>query len=316
MRASTGFHLDHLALRSFSEYLSSAQRLVPSADRRLAIEESLVPEGESPFQLEGWCALCRQATRFAVEFAYAWQRGASGRLLPNWREFLDCERCGLRNRVRAAFHLFEQELAPGAHAAHASPAADTAIYITEAVTPAYRWLAERYPLAVGSEYFGEDARPGELRGGIRHESLLALSFADATFDAVLSFDVFEHLPDDRAGFREVFRCLKPGGNFLFSAPFRFDQERGEVRAVREPDGTVRHLLPPEYHGNPIAPAEGSLCYRYFGWDCLDHLAETGFEDCAIVSYWSAELGYLGHPQYLVMARKPATRTSPAARGAA
>ncbi len=288
-------HLPFLVLRSFEEFLDRGPRLEPSVTRRLAIEASLVPEGEAPFTLDGYCALCRQPTRFDVRFAFAWQRTASGRLMPNWREFLDCESCGLRNRVRAAFHLFEQEF---------HPRRDAAIYITEAITPAYRWLAARYPGTVGSEYLGDDARPGELRDGVRHEDLLGLSFPPAGLDFVLSFDVLEHVPDDRVAFTELLRCLRPGGRLLFSAPFRFDRARGELRARREPDGTIHHLMPPEYHGNPVLPEQGSLCYRYFGWDCLDLLAEVGFEDPAVLTYWSVELGYLGEPQYLVWARKP------------
>jgi hypothetical protein len=284
--APPDFFVPFLFLRSYGEYLSSRSRLDPPLERRQAIEEALVPEGEQPFAVPGRCALCKSATGFSVQFANAWHHTSAGKLLPNWREYLHCERCGLCNRVRAAFHAFEQELAP---------APDAAIYITEAITPAYRWLAQRYPGTVGSEFLGDE---------VRHEDLMALSFAEATLDFVLSFDVFEHVPDERAGFREVFRCLRPGGRFLFSAPFRFEQQSGEVRAVRAADGTIRHLLPPEYHGNPVRPDEGSLCYRYFGWDCLDLLAAAGFTDSAVLTYWSAELGYLGEPQYLVMARKP------------
>lgn len=46
----------------------------------------------------------------------------------------------------------------------------------------------------------------------------ALPFADATFDVVLSFDVFEHIPDSDAHLREVARVLTPGGEYLLQTP--------------------------------------------------------------------------------------------------
>jgi SAM-dependent methyltransferase len=47
---------------------------------------------------------------------------------------------------------------------------------------------------------------------------VTLPFADATFDVVVSFDVFEHIPDTDAHLREVRRVLKPGGAYLIQTP--------------------------------------------------------------------------------------------------
>ena len=41
----------------------------------------------------------------------------------------------------------------------------------------------------------------------------ALSYADNTFDIVLSLNGFHAFPDKEAAYREVFRVLKPGGTF-------------------------------------------------------------------------------------------------------
>jgi SAM-dependent methyltransferase len=46
----------------------------------------------------------------------------------------------------------------------------------------------------------------------------ALPFADASFDVVMSFDVFEHIPDSDAHLREVARVLRPGGSYLVQTP--------------------------------------------------------------------------------------------------
>jgi SAM-dependent methyltransferase len=45
-----------------------------------------------------------------------------------------------------------------------------------------------------------------------------LPFQDETFEAVTALDLLEHLDDDVAGAREVFRVLRPGGHFLAFVP--------------------------------------------------------------------------------------------------
>ena len=45
-----------------------------------------------------------------------------------------------------------------------------------------------------------------------------LPFPDAAFDVVLSFDVFEHIPDSDGHLSEVRRVLKPGGWYLLQTP--------------------------------------------------------------------------------------------------
>lgn len=273
------------------------QRLAPELRARLAAagahEHALLPPTETAFVVPGYCCACAADVGFEADFLYAFEERA-GRRLPNWRERLLCPRCRLNNRMRAVVHLFAQETG-------GTP--DSRLYLTEQTTALFRWFSQRYPHTTGSEFLGAAVPRGATdAAGIRNEDLTRLSFADNCFDAVLSFDVLEHVPDYRAALRECLRCLKPDGVLLLSVPFRLDAADTLVRARREADGSVTHLLPPEYHGDPLSDA-GCLCYYHFGWELLDELRDLGFAAAEVLLYWSAEFGYLGGQQLLIVARK-------------
>jgi SAM-dependent methyltransferase len=64
------------------------------------------------------------------------------------------------------------------------------------------------------------AASGELFGELPLSAVDSekLPAADGSLDFVLSFDVFEHIPDSDAHLREVNRVLKPGGYYLLQTP--------------------------------------------------------------------------------------------------
>lgn len=49
--------------------------------------------------------------------------------------------------------------------------------------------------------------------------ITAIPEPDASFDAVLCTEVFEHVPDPIAALTEFHRLLRPGGNLILTAPF-------------------------------------------------------------------------------------------------
>jgi SAM-dependent methyltransferase len=133
---------------------------------------------------------------------------------------------------------------------------------------------------VGSE-FVEGAEPGSVLNGIRCEDVQALNFGDNQFDLVTSTEVFEHVPDDRAGFREVFRVLKNGGCFAFTVPLH-DAAETLQRVALGHSGQPVHLLPPEYHEDPANPGKPVLTYRNYGRDITGALKQAGFDEARLV----------------------------------
>jgi SAM-dependent methyltransferase len=217
-----------------------------------------------------------------------------GRRVPNWREEQICAACGLNSRMRAALHAVQSWLDIGP---------DDRMYLMEQTTPLFRALSARYPRLVASEHLGDRVARGASLGGVRNEDATRLTFDDGSFSTVLSFEVFEHIPDYRQAFRESARALEPGGRLVFTAPFVTGNDRTLVRARLDANGDVVHIEPPEYHGDPLSPNGGILCFQHFGWDMLDALQEAGFQSTEALLLWSRQFGYLGDNQLLFVATK-------------
>ncbi|GAB3098551.1 glycosyltransferase [Lysobacter terrae] len=289
-----------VSVGSAEEYETYFNGLGGEYARRADVELALIRRDQDGFLVDGFCAVCNQPSSFNCSFMYAYETTADGQPIPNWREHLDCVQCGFINRIRAAIHVLDTRMRP-------RPDAD--IYISEQTTPLYRWLKQHYPNTRGSEYLGDKVPPGQELNGLRNEDLMALTWESGSFDHVLSFDVLEHVPDPVAAFSECFRILRPGGTLLWAAPFAFDEhrhlvDRNIVRAHLDATGEIVHLMEPEYHGNPVDPENGALCFQYFSKEVLEQLRQVGFENVELLFYWSRDLAYLGGEQLICMARKP------------
>lgn len=79
-------------------------------------------------------------------------------------------------------------------------------------------LRQAGAVVVAMEQDDCESHPSTASAGLSAGDALALPFADATFDRVISSEVFEHIPDDRGAAREVFRVLKPGGTAAITVP--------------------------------------------------------------------------------------------------
>jgi SAM-dependent methyltransferase len=286
MMARSKFWTAQIANRD--EYLEFLNFMGDEFGRHAEIEQAAI-EGKQPFSIEGHCGVCDKPSKFAVTFEHAGDRD-----VPNWREHLNCQWCTLNNRMRASVQLASKLL---------GERTNPNIYVTEQITPLFRFFEKIYPSIIGSEFLNDATLLGQSNDmGVRFEDLTRLTFDSDSFDAVFSFDVLEHIPNYRAAIAEVYRCLRPEGIFLWSAPFDYGfPEKTAVRATVSDDGTIVNHLPAEFHGDPLT--DGVLCYQHFGLDILDDMRSVGFKSANMHLYWSRNLAYLGGLQYAVVGIK-------------
>lgn len=199
----------------------------------------------------GVCPICEQDSVFVAR--HAWLRD----------HFL-CQRCRSIPRERAlmvalARHfphwrdLVVHESSPGGRGVSARLVRECRAYIP-------------------SQYFPD--RPlGEVRDGVRCENLESLSFDDESIDLHITQDVMEHVFRPAEAFAEIARTLKPGGAHLLTVPLVRKSEPSVRRARLAQDGTVIHLQPPIFHGNPIS-SDGALVTVDWGYDICQHIVEA------------------------------------------
>jgi hypothetical protein len=140
----------------------------------------------------------------------------------------------------------------------------------------------RLPRLAYSEYRGPE-RLGEVVDGVRNEDICRLTYADASFDLVLSSDTLEHVPDFGAALRETCRVLRTGGRHVFTVPIVAGREKTERRAAVGDRGDIVHFMEPLYHGRGaglfryVPVGDDLLTFTEFGEDLVDHMRDAGFE---------------------------------------
>lgn len=244
-----------------------------------------------PIEIRATCSLCGIGWMTCAQY--------DGRV--NWRETVICPHCELNGRMRASMHLLGN-----------SPLLrkDSRVYITERKTRLFEALrSSLFPSLIGSEYLGDRCPRGAEFNGLRNEDLTRLTFGDGELDAILTFDVLEHVPDYKAALHEIFRCLRPGGSLMATAPFNPESFETVIRAQIKESGEVEYLLPAEYHGDPMNSEQGVLCFQTFGWDLLDEMRVIGFSEVQMADCWSPMYGYFGQTLVLI-ATKPMTGVYP------
>lgn len=228
------------------------------------------------------------------------------------RETLNCQYCRSSSRyrsiarglLRAIHELAGVEASSLADLPRSGGRGRLRVYDTQ---PPFSYEPCAYPLpdllkATGwIEVALSNYRPGERTGkvlgrGITNQNLERLTFADESFDIVVTSDVMEHVRVDGKAHAEICRVLKPGGVYVFTVPHCRAWDKSLVRVqVTDPEDPSKdvHLLEPEYHGDANSDdGSGALVYRIYGRDIETTLEGLGFEveycrddlpDCGIMN---------------------------------
>ena len=225
----------------------------------LPLGMTLIGEGIE-FRAPGHCPVCGKDTEFVARR----DKPLPKAYYPIWfRDELKCQSCQSLPRQRALFAVLEM-LYPawrGMAMHESSPGAGGASARFRAECPGY--VVTQFDSTLG---FGNMHPSGRYRS----EDLERQTFEDASFDLVVTQDVFEHLFAPDRAIHEIARTLRPGGAHILTVPLANRGRVSERRARLTPDG-IEHLKPESYHGNPMS-SKGSLVTIDWGYDIVDYLA--------------------------------------------
>jgi len=214
-----------------------------------------------------------------------------------WREFaMTYSYCPVCNDKRIIVRLHHNEIAVRCLICRATAVTMSLVSVLRQLAPALSTkevyeLSSRGPLVTFlkkncakltcSEYF-VGIPPGNYHNGILCQDIQQLTFADNSFDICTSTEVFEHVPDDLAGFSEIRRVLRQGGIFIFTVPF-FPSATTVERARLDCNRVTEHLLPRQYHGDPIRDHKPVLVFRDYGKDIRKRIHSQGFGTVQLLS---------------------------------
>lgn len=136
-------------------------------------------------------------------------------------------------------------------------------------------LLRSAPGYVASLYLPDEENGATLDNGALNVNLEQMPFQDDSFDIIITSEVMEHVRYLDQAHREIARCLRPGGTYLFTVPY--DDGLSHTLRLIDPV-TDEHLVNrPHIHGDPQLRSEGIKSYRVFGRDIVDDLRKAGLE---------------------------------------
>jgi SAM-dependent methyltransferase len=203
------------------------------------------------YKHNGFCPVCDRSAKFEI--------------LNSWlRDYYICVQCGSIPRERAVMHVLESSCPNWRQ-----------VRLHES-SPVMRSTSLKLAcenMAFIATQFLPGVKLGAFHDGWRNENLEAMTFADESIDVHITQDVFEHLFHPDLAFREIARTLAPGGLHIFTTPLVNKTAPSEQCACLLQDGSIEHLKPPEFHGNPVS-SEGALVTMHWGYDICKYIFQA------------------------------------------
>lgn len=210
------------------------------------LRERKLPKGVSTGAFTvGYCPICEKKSAFVIKEQWL-------------RDHYRCILCFSIPRNRALIYVLET---------HFPKWRELKIHESSPGSPSSDKLRQECQGYTASHFF-PDTPLGAMKDGVRCENLERLRFGDGEFDLLVTQDVFEHVLNPAKAFSEVARVLREGGAHVYTVPWYYWKET-LVRAVEE-NGAVKHLVEPDYHGNPI-DEKGSLVITEWGRELCDFI---------------------------------------------
>lgn len=222
------------------------------------------------YRRSGYCPICQSAVEFSAK--HDW-----------YRDHLLCSGCASIPRERALALVLERRFPDWRNMSihESSPG-------NRGISPKLKRECAHY---VESQFF-RDEPLGKTIHGFRNENLEVQTFAEGTFDLVVTQDVLEHVNEPEEVLSEIARTLKPSGAFIFTVPTYKGQTESQRRARYGDNGSVEHLAEPEYHGNPISDAGSLVTFRY-GYDLAELIAKWSEMDVEVIHFHDHRHGIIG-----------------------
>jgi len=197
------------------------------------------------------------------------------------RETLRCRGCHgkMRDRVLAA-GLLDALASRGVRATTIDELAGRLpVGLTILDTDAHSRIAHRLKAEPG--FYRSLYLPGRESGDrldderMVNVDLEKMPFPDRHFDVIITTEVMEHVRYVDVAHREVARCLKDDGVYLFTVPY--DPALARTWQLIDPDTDELLVTPPHIHGDPMIREGGIKAYRVFGRDIVEDLAAAGLQ---------------------------------------
>lgn len=248
-------------------------------------------------QISGFCNICSNNTIFTV-------------MSDNLREDMFCGTCNSSNRLRQLMCTISivvdgHPYSTLKEAAKTINSKKLTIYTAEANSALYVKMKEliRPSLLTASEYFEGSHESGDVVEGVMHQDLQKTSFKSASFDIVLTTEVFEHIPFADKAEKEVVRTLKKGGSYCFTVPFYPDAKKDKILAKMTRWGKILYLTKPQYHGDPIRPEDGILVYKIFSHEGMKKRFKSFSSSYKTIRLFSKTLGIIGDSCFTMIVKK-------------